>query len=348
MKQQSFIYKFLLAPQFRIWRYLVLAIFFSIVSLNQAFVGYESIIPLMGNKIYWITAGTILVYITTVFMFSKIIIRYLLSGKYLIFIAYVIFSALLFLTIPNIVYSLYMKDYVFFSGITFVDNLSGFVIYLLCISGVFIPVFLRNWIISSQHLNNLRVKQKSSQVEQFKEQINPISFFKTLNCSKSLVRTEPQRASMMLMKLGQLLRYQLYDCNREQVFLSAEVSFLQNFLELEKLYSYGFNYTLNVTGNISGIFIRSSILLPSVQNVINVFENKMGNHFIDIQISHKDSVIVIVLKISDIINTVLFQDEVLKIRERLNALYNSNRYKLAVIDRKSDESVEMILQLDKK
>lgn len=347
MDQQSFIYKFLLSPRFRMWRYLALIVFFTIISLNQALVGYESIIHSMGDKIYWIIAGTILVYITTVYWFSKVVVNYLLSGKYIKFIACVFFCALLFLSIPNIIYQLYIKDYNFFSGATLVDNLSAFVIYLLCISGVFIPVFLSNWIISNQYLDRLKVKQKSSQIEQLKEQINPTSFFKILNRSKSLIKSEPAKASMMLMKLGQLLRYQLYDCNRDQVLLTAEISFLQNFLELEKLYSSTFNYTLNVANNMNGIFVPSSILLPYVQNVMNVFDNKNSSHNIDIHIDKEDTAIIVALAISDIDNTFSLQNELLKTRERLNTLYKDH-YELTIKKEQSIETVKMILQSNKK
>lgn len=344
MDQQSFIYKFLLAPQFRIWRYLALTVFFSIVSLNQALVGYINYIPAMGNNIYWIIIATILSYIITVYIISKKTFKYLLSGKYVLFVFYIIICALFFTAIPNIVEAYYKDDYDFFSTYIIIDNLSAFIIYILCISGVIIPVFLRNWIISQQHLSQLKKKQEVSEVEQLKEQINPSSFFKTLRKSSSLVKEKPAKASEMLMKLSQLLRYQLYDCNRTQVLLTAEVSFLRNFLELEKLYSCNFNYSLNVTGEINTIFIPPSVLLPYVQCVLNTFET-IESQTIDIHILIQDKSILFKIKASNIQNNLLLKKELLNTRTRLEALY-SNRYTLTVNKLKNNDT-EINLELEK-
>lgn len=343
MNQQSFIYKFLLTPQFRIWRYLSLIIFFTIVSLNQALTGYKDIIPLMGRNIYWIVSGTILFYIMTVFLVLRTILKYLLSGKYILFIISIILCAASFTAIPNIVSAVYIDDYDLFSETTIIDNLSAFVIYILCISGVIIPVFLRNWMISNQHLSLLKLRQESSKVEQLKEQINPISFFKILNRSGALVKTEPDKASTMLMKLGQLLRYQLYDCNRAQVLVSAEISFLRNFLDLEKLYSSKFDYIINTVGNINGIFISPSILLPYVQSIMNTFNYDRGMQTMNIQINNINKSIQIIISITVTSNSSL-QRELLKVEERLNTLYRDH-YKLIVSNKNRETKVS--LELDK-
>lgn len=342
MNQESFIYKFLLSPEFRKWRYIALAAFFTAVSLNQAMVGYRDIRPQMGNNVYWITGVTILVYILVVFWSSRVVVKYLLSGKYLRFVAYVVLSAFLFLSIPNLTFYTYIDGYDFLSKNVLIDNISAYVIYLLCISGVFIPFFLRNWMISNQQLNELKIKQKTSQVEQFKEQINPASFFKILNRSKSCVKTEPDKASAMLMKFSQLLRYQLYDCNRAQVLLTSEVSFVQNFLELERLHSAKFDYKLSVAGNINGIFVPPSVLLPYIQNVINTFDDDEKQRKIEIQIGTLNTTIRVELKISNVGNTILLQKELLKVRERLNALYKDGYVLSVSADRLTDEVVIML------
>lgn len=347
MNQQSFIYKFLLDPRFRIWRYVSLVLFFTIVSINQALVGYKDIIPAMGNKIYGIIAVTVLIYLATVYLASKVVLKYLLSGKYTKFFLCIVLCAVLFTAVSNIVFDSYMENYDFFSEIIIVDNLSAFMIYILCIPGVIIPVFLRNWMLSNQHLNELKIKRQSSQVEQLKAQINPKSFFKILNKSGMLVKTEPDKASAMLMKLSQLLRYQLYDCNREQVLLSAEISFLRNFLELEELHSPEFKFSITITGNINGIFIPPLVLLPYVQSVINAFEEKHQVRHIYILINNSEETINITLEVSGIYNGLLLEEELSIVRERLDTLY-MDHYLLTVVNDKPAIETEIVLKLDKK
>lgn len=345
MGQQSFIYYFLLTPQYRIWRYLGLFVFFIIVSLNQTLAGYQEIMPSIENDIYWIIIATILVYLFGIYLVLGKFLKYLLSGKYIQFAFWIIFCALLFMIIPNTVYVTYQEGYNFLSERALIDNLSAFVTYVLCILGVIIPVFLRNWMLSNQRLSQLKVKQNLSRVEQLKEQINPASFFKILNKSRSLVKSEPDKASSMLMKLSQLLRYQLYDCNRSQVLLSAEISFLENFLKLEKLYSSKFDYTIDVKGNIDGVFIFPSILLPYVQSIISSLDNPKETLTIDIQISSLNKVVYIILHARDVGNIALLEKELLKVKERLNTLYREH-YTLIINDNQPTGEIEMILQLE--
>ncbi len=302
--------------------------------------------PKMGNGIYLVIAGTIFCYVLTFYLLMNKILNYLLSGRYTLFVFCIIGCALLFTIVPNLVFYKYEDNFDILSETMVVDNLSGFIIFILCISGVIIPVFLRNWLNSNLHLNQLKIKQEASKIEQLKEQINPSSFFKILNRSGTLIKHEPDKASNMLIKLSQLLRYQLYDCNRNEVLLSAEVNFLRNFLELEKLYSSEFNFSIITTGNLNGIFIPPSILLPYAQSIINSSEIAENPRTIEIEISNVNETIYIALKISGI-NKYVLQKELLKIKERLNILYKDN-YKLTSEACKSSGQTVFNLTLNKK
>lgn len=335
---------FLLAPRFRVWRYLALTLFFTIVSLNQALVGYKELMPLMGNTICLVVAGTILTYILSMYVVVKVVMKYLWSGKYIQFAAWIILCALLFTAVPNVVFCLYIEDYDLLSGSVIIDNLSAFVVFVFCIAGVIIPVFLQNWMVSSEHLSRLKIRQESSEVEQFKEQINPASFFKILNRSKLLVKPEPGKASDMLMMLGQLLRYQLYDCNRPQVLLTAEIAFLRNYLELEKLCSSGLSYAISVEGKVTGTFILPSVILPFVQGVMSAFDNRQEQWSVQVSVNREDKMVCIGLYLTGANDRKMLPEEMRKVRKRLDTLYKS-RYKLTVVDGKPENEVEAILQL---
>lgn len=344
MNQDSFIYKFLLSPRFRKWRYLVLVTFFTFISLDQAYYDYKNIFHLMGYNVYWIVAITILVYIIGAFVLLRTAPQYLISGNYTLLIVSMILCAFVFITIPNIVYSSYLEDFNLFSESTMFENISNCVVNLLCISGVYVPIFLKNWMVSDQQLSELKIEQESSKVDQFKEQINPASFFKILSRCKFYIKTDPHKASGILIKFSHLLRYQLYDCNRDKVLLTSEITFVRNLLELEKLHSHGFSYQLNVEGNTNGIFIPPLILLPYIQNVINSFDNKDTERRIEIWIDTHGEDITVILRMPDVPNTIPIQKGLLKVRERLNVLYNK-RYSLTVSNDKSDNEIEVMVML---
>ena len=65
-----------------------------------------------------------------------------------------------------------------------------------------------------------------------------------LNNANILVKDAPDEASQILEKLDNLLRYQLNDSTRREVFLTADIQFLTSFLELEKVRRDHFEYTI--------------------------------------------------------------------------------------------------------
>ncbi|MBP1653403.1 MAG: ypdA 7 [Bacteroidetes bacterium] len=72
------------------------------------------------------------------------------------------------------------------------------------------------------------------EVSFLRSQLNPHFLFNTLNNIYSLsVRNNP-RAPELIMQLSDMLRYTLYESNREEVELSKEADFLYNYVQLEK------------------------------------------------------------------------------------------------------------------
>jgi LytS/YehU family sensor histidine kinase len=95
-------------------------------------------------------------------------------------------------------------------------------------------------------------------------------------------------ASASLAKFSELLRHQLYECNDEQIPLSKEITYLENFIELEKLRQ---NPNLQVTVNIdedysSGIGIAPFILMTFVENAFkHVSKHKTEPNWINIDLT---------------------------------------------------------------
>lgn len=343
MDQNTLIYKFLLSPRYRAWRYTVLIAFFSVFSVNLAFY-FGDFAYLSWGDTTGIIIGMLVMYVSGAFAISRIASNYLLSGRYLHFFLSIAICAIVFTAGSETIFAFYTTDYNLFSESEIVNIISNLALYILCITGIIIPVVLKKWALSNQHLNQLKMRQASSQVEQFKEQINPPSFFKILDKSKNSVKTDPDKASLMLMKLAQLLRYQLYDCNRHEVLVTAEISFLRNFLELEKLCSQNFYYSIENAGNMNGIFIKPSVILPYVQCVLNAFDGHTELQTIAVTLSNDEHWVSVTLDASDIGDGELLREELSKLSARLDTLYKDN-YELIVTASGKAGKAEMTLTL---
>lgn len=84
-----------------------------------------------------------------------------------------------------------------------------------------------------------RVKAETAQVKaelsNLRSQINPHFLLNTLNNIYALTAFDQQRAQDAVMQLSKMLRHMLYDNQQEEVKLSEEITFLENYVNLMKI-----------------------------------------------------------------------------------------------------------------
>lgn len=102
-----------------------------------------------------------------------------------------------------------------------------------------------------------------------KSQINPHFFFNTMNTIYALVGMEPEKAQEAIHKLSHLMRYVLYESEREQVLLEKEVAFLEGLLDLARMrLPEDFEIVFEMNTSLDGISIPPLLLVPFVENAL--------------------------------------------------------------------------------
>ena len=162
----------------------------------------------------------------------------------------------------------------YFSVPMLMDYISSFMLSMLCMIGGTMTVLLKEWMIENRRVSQMEKAHVLSEVEQLKEQVSPELLFKTLHHSGELTLTEPEKASKMLMKLSQLLRYQLYDCSRHKVLLSGEVAFLTNYLTLEQSSQPQFSYQFISEGEVNRMLVPPLLFIPFVQHIMKLMHEQ--------------------------------------------------------------------------
>jgi sensor histidine kinase YesM len=107
-----------------------------------------------------------------------------------------------------------------------------------------------------------------SQALALQAQINPHFFFNTLNTLSALVPINPDAAQEMIGRLADMFRYTLACSRDEQVTLTQELAFVENYLNLEKA---RFSDRLRITmpeGQFNDILVPGLSLQPLVENAI--------------------------------------------------------------------------------
>ncbi|MEO6718890.1 MAG: histidine kinase [Ferruginibacter sp.] len=126
----------------------------------------------------------------------------------------------------------------------------------------------KNWIQSRKRQQLLEKEKLETELKFLKSQFNPHFLFNSINSIFVLIHKNPDMASESLAKFSDLLRYQLYECNEAQIPLSQELTYIDNFMELEKLrqeHTIQLNIKMEegIAGNRS---IAPFILMPFIEN----------------------------------------------------------------------------------
>jgi LytS/YehU family sensor histidine kinase len=140
-------------------------------------------------------------------------------------------------------------------------------ITVLIIASAAVKLF-QQWISDAQLIHDLELAKAGAELEQLKNQINPHFLFNMLNNANVLIEDDPKKASQVLVKLSDLLRYQLYDSSRDKVLLTSDVHFLEDFLNLEKVRRDNFNFLISKEGGLSGVQVPPLLFISFVENAV--------------------------------------------------------------------------------
>ncbi|MES2132322.1 MAG: histidine kinase [Bacteroidota bacterium] len=116
----------------------------------------------------------------------------------------------------------------------------------------------------------LKIKKEhlQSELDFLKAQLNPHFLFNSINNIYVLIDENKNKASEILLKFSELMRYQLYECNVKYIRLSKELQFLENYIEFEQL---RYSNKIVVEGRIDkagieGLMIAPLLLQPFIEN----------------------------------------------------------------------------------
>lgn len=124
-----------------------------------------------------------------------------------------------------------------------------------------------DWITENRKKVTAENESMQSELRFLKSQINPHFLFNTLNSLYALTLKKDDKAPDIVIKLSEMMRYMLYECNEPRVPLHKEINYLKNYLDLERLRQRkGIEIKLDVTGNVSDQTVAPLLLIPFLEN----------------------------------------------------------------------------------
>lgn len=126
-----------------------------------------------------------------------------------------------------------------------------------------------------------------------KNQINPHFLFNTLNNIYAFaIREKAPTTSSSILKLSGMMRYVVTETAKEFVSLDKEISYTNDYIELQKMrLTKTLHLSYNVTGFIGGQKIAPLILMPFIENAFKHGVNPDEESYIGITISVSEKVL---------------------------------------------------------
>jgi len=210
---------------------------------------------------------------------------------------------------------------------------------------------VQKWQKDEQVRQNLEQEKVSSELLFLKAQINPHFFFNTLNNIHALTEIDAELARQALRTLSRMMRYVLYETQKDMTPLSKEITFLQDYVELMKL---RLNDNVQVTfippQSLNDVVIAPMLFLPLVENAFKHGVSSTKPSSIHIDFRQREAKLELEVR-----NTTFSKDSVtldegsgiglVNTRRRLDLLY-PHRHRLSIDDTHENEyNVQLTLDV---
>jgi len=119
----------------------------------------------------------------------------------------------------------------------------------------------------------LRLKKEKKQAElmHLKSQVNPHFFFNTLNNLYGLIEEDKGKAQELVLKLSDMMRYSIYEGQKDLVSLQEEIAYLQSYIQLHEMRYHktiAIQFNINVENN--QIQIMPLLFIILLENAFNM------------------------------------------------------------------------------
>jgi two-component system LytT family sensor kinase len=186
-------------------------------------------------------------------------------------------------------------------------------------------------------------------------QINPHFLFNTLNNIYSLLLSQSSEAVFVTKELQHMMQYMLEECNKDRVSLSGEITFLKNYINLEKLRNQKNQIQVQfmVKGEPGNVAISPLLLINFLENAFkHGVKAGFSESYVHVTLEIKNHTLIMemenskppALAISDKSITEEGGIGIVNVRRRLDILY-PNRYKLNIQNNPNEYLVLLSIDL---
>ena len=238
------------------------------------------------QKSIWIALLVINLFVLPLYIFySRIIVpKFLFTGKWLLYGALTILFAVL---VPVVIFLLYKivqsflfgggQDYFFYSPISLAREITWLFIHTSLAISI---AWLRKKLDEEDIMDTIQKENTYYKLRYFRTQLNPHFLFNTLNSIYSLSLNKAEKTPEVVIRLADIMRFLIYECNEDKIPLDKEIEFIRNYIEIEKI-RYDADIQFTVEGNTEGVMIEPFLFISFIENGFkHAIDNSYAKPFI--------------------------------------------------------------------
>lgn len=144
-----------------------------------------------------------------------------------------------------------------------------------------------------KELANMEIISNKNQIDLLNKQLNPHFLFNTLNTIYGLSIAYPDKTPEAIMKVSELLRYQVENSYKDLVSLADEITFIQSYIELERE-RVGYRCQLSFITEIdftNKYYIAPMLIFTFVENAFKHGTSNIEHCFVTIKLKVKNGIL---------------------------------------------------------
>lgn len=297
----------------------------------------------------WIVWRQIIPYVVIFLVHNHLIApRYLLKKRYALYLL----TNVIFVTIVFVIIDFYQMN---IGHVSLYGSFTNHEVYWNILFALFMNgtnggiKLLYQSLLDEQQLLRLKEENLRAEMTSLKYQINPHFFMNTLNNIHALIDIDTEAAKSAVIDLSKMMRYVLYDSEREMISLSADLQFLRNYIELMRIrYTDHVQITIDAPQTLpEKVAIPPLLLIVFVENAFKHGVSYNHPSFIHISLFYADE------KLTAIISNSRNPQPTSptrhggigleNVRKRLDLLYGPHGYSLDICQEEERYTVKLVI-----
>lgn len=200
-----------------------------------------------------------------------------------------------------------------------------------------------------RHLEVVQQEKSQAELDFLNAQLNPHFLFNSLNSIYGQIDKHNESAKNMMITFSEMLRYQLYECNKDKIDISKEIDYLKDYVTMQRVRKdKSLVVDFHISEEVKNFFIAPLLFIAFVENAFKYVSSDKEENRIDILMQRRNDLLCFKCyntKEETIVKSLDVKGIGIDNAKRRLALHYGNRHRLNINDTNSFYEVNLEIQL---